>query len=161
MVSPSEAPTEKPDDIPNKGERVQWLWSTDQGDRWYGGKVVKINEMDVIVLYDDGSKVPHSRASCRHRRTWYYDEVTPSSKSKKRRKLYRGSGLKGERNGVHFDQYERNEQDGTCYGEAQRRADRADEALYAKRRRREKQRSTVDPKRQGYEDDGFVVPDEY
>ena len=81
--------------------------------------------------------------------------------TKKRRKLDRGSGFKGERNGVHFDQYERNEQDGTFYGEAQRRADRADEALYAKRRRCEKQRSAVDPKRQGYEDDGFVVPDEY
>ena len=157
--NPNPNPTPKPDDIPDVGSCVQWRWETDQGDQWYGGKVIEVNDDDVIVLYDDGTTVPHPHGTCRHRHTWYYDEMKHRTPVKKR-KLDRGSGSKGERNGGDFDQYERNEQDGNFYGEAQRIHDCAQEARYAKRRRREQHREKADPKRQGYEDDGFVVPDD-
>ena len=145
------------DETPDVGERVVWKWQTDQDDRWYGGKVSKVSASAVTVLYDDGTSFLHARGELRERHHWCYSFLEPTNVQK--RPLDRGSGSRGERGGVDFDPYERDEDDGVFYGTLTRRFDRVDEERYAARRKREKRRAAADPRRQGYEDDGFVVLD--
>ena len=79
-------------------------------------------------------------------------------KKRKRNKFLLGSGKKGEKNQVDFDQYERDPSD-LIFGKKNKIKFLKEEQYYKLQKKKENKRKKKNPNMDGYvSDDGFVVP---